>query len=135
MRERPNKSALREALEEMTHDEDVSKHPALLATLTREHPNSVALLDSAHPIRRYTCLMQVFDFTEKDDYAAIATRGLGRIYASANFAHSLLQNNVLIEVTQSDAREGGICFISAMLADSSTPDECLRTAGLCLSGV
>jgi len=89
---------LRQRLEEMTHVDDVSRHPALLAALSHECPNTVALLDSAHPIRRYTCLMHVFDFTEKPEYAAIATHGRGRIYAAGAFAHWLLDNGLLVGV-------------------------------------
>jgi hypothetical protein len=47
-------------------------------------------VDSVHPIRRYTCLMHVFDFADKREYAPIATHGLGRIYSSSAFAHWLL---------------------------------------------
>jgi hypothetical protein len=54
--------------------------------------------------------MHVFDFAERPDYAAIATRGLGKIFAAADFAHWLLANNLLTEVTQADVREGDIVF-------------------------
>lgn len=101
---------LRKRLEEMTRVDDVSRHPALLAALTRECPNTIVLLDSAHPIRRYTCLMHVFDLAEKEDYAAIATHGEGKIFAAGAFAHWLLDNGLLVEVSQSDAREGDIVF-------------------------
>jgi hypothetical protein len=110
MRDRTRKSALREALEEMTHEDDVSRHPALLAALTRECPNTVSLLNSAHPIRRYTCVMHVVDFAEKPDYAAIATSGLGKIFAAGDFVHRLLDHQLLTEVTQSEAREGDIAL-------------------------
>lgn len=101
---------LRKRLEEMTHVHDVSRHPALIAALTRECPNTVTLLNSAHPVRRYTCLMYIFDFAEKPDYAAIATSGQGKIFAAGDFAHWLLANNLLVEVSQSDVREGDIVF-------------------------
>ena len=101
---------LRQRLEEMTHVDDVSRHPALLAAVNQECPNSVALLDSVHPIRRYTCLMYVFDFAEKPEYAAIATHGLGRIYAAGAFAHWLLDRGLLVEVTQVEVREGDFVF-------------------------
>jgi hypothetical protein len=94
----------------MTHVDDVSRHPALLAALTRECPNTVVMLDSAYPMRRYTCLMHVFDFAEKPDYTAIAKHGLGKIFAAGDFAHWLLENNVLVEVTHGDVRQGDIVF-------------------------
>jgi hypothetical protein len=115
---------LRQRLEEMTHVDDVSRHPVLLAALTRERPNTVALLDSAHPIRRYTCLMHVFDFAEKPEYAAIATHGLGRIYAAGAFAHWLLDRGLLVEVTHTDVREGDLVFYFS-------DDGRFKHAGLC----
>lgn len=101
---------LRKRLQEMTQVDDVSQHPALLHALARECPNTITLLDSVHPIRRYTCLMHVFDFTEKAEYAAIATHRLGRIYAAGAFAHWLLDRGLLVEVTSSDVRNGDLVF-------------------------
>jgi hypothetical protein len=45
---------VRKKLQKMTEVEDVSLHPALLAALSRESPNTIAVLDSPHRIRRYT---------------------------------------------------------------------------------
>lgn len=52
--------------------------------------------------------MHVFDFAEKEDYAAIATSGLGKIFAAGDFVHWLLDHNLLVEITQNEAREGDI---------------------------
>ena len=101
---------LRKKLEEMTHVDDVSRHPALLAILTRECPNTVIVLNSVHPIRRYTCVMHVFDFADKPDYAAIATSGLGKIFAAGDFVHWLLDHDHLVEVAQSEARADDIAL-------------------------
>ena len=54
--------------------------------------------------------MHVFDFVEKPEYAAIATHGLGKIYAAGAFAHWLLDTGVLTEIPQTDAREGDLVF-------------------------
>jgi hypothetical protein len=99
---------LRKKLEEMTRVDDVSQHPVLLAALSREYPNTIVLLDSPHPIRRYTCMMHVLDFAEKPDYATIATHGRGEIFAASAFAHWLLDKGLLVELKQEDAREGDI---------------------------
>ncbi len=115
---------LRQRLEEMAHVDDVSRHPALLVTLSHECPNTVTLFNSAHPIRRYTCLMHVFDFAEKPEYAAIATHGLGRIYAASAFAHWLLDKSLLVEVTQADVREGDLVLYFS-------DDGRFKHAGLC----
>lgn len=90
--------------------DDVSRHPTLLAGLTCECPNTVTLLNSVHPIRRYTCLMHVFDFAGKPEYAAIATSGLGRIFAASAFAHWLIERGLLAEVNQADVHEGDLVF-------------------------
>jgi hypothetical protein len=99
---------LRKKLQQMTEVEDVSRHPALLASVSRECPNAIAVLDSPHTIRRYTCLMHVFDFAGKEDYAVIATRDGGRIFAAGAFAHWLLDNGLLEEVNQADVQLGHI---------------------------
>ena len=52
--------------------------------------------------------MHVFDFAEMPEYAAIARSGLGRIFAAGAFAHRLLDNGLLVEVTPPDVREGDI---------------------------
>jgi hypothetical protein len=118
--------ALRERLEDMTRVDDVSQHPALLAALTRECPNTITLLDSIYPIRRYTCLMYVFDFAEKAEYAAIATYERGLIYAAGAFAHWLLDNGVLVEVIPCDAGDGDLIFYFG-------DDERFKHAGLHLT--
>jgi hypothetical protein len=99
---------LRKKLQRMTEVDDVSRHPPLLAALTRECSNTIAVLDSAHTIRQYTCLMYVFDFAGKEEYAAIATRDGGKIFAASAFAHWLLDNGLLEEVPQADAQRGDI---------------------------
>src|SRR5260370_20014767 len=70
---------LREKLQKMTEVEHVAEHPALLDEVSRNYPNTVVLLDSPHPLRRYTCVMQVFDFTEKPEYVALSARGFNRV--------------------------------------------------------
>lgn len=99
---------LRKKLEEMTHVDDVSQHPVLLAALTRAYPNTIVLLDSPHPIRRYTCMMHILDFAEKSDYATIAKHGRGEIFAAGAFAHWLMDKGLLVELKQDDARERDI---------------------------
>lgn len=101
---------LRQKLQQMTEVMDVDQHPSLLAELTRDCPNSIRILASPHPIKRYTCLMHVFDFTERPEYVAIASHGVGRIYASPAFAHWLIAGGHLVEVAQDDALDGVLVF-------------------------
>ena len=105
-----NNGVLRERLQTIIEVQDVSKHPALLAELTGECPNSIQIVKSPHPIDRYTCLMHVFDFTEKPEYVAIAKYGLGRIFAGTDFAHWLIERGHLVEVSQTEAQEGDLVF-------------------------
>jgi hypothetical protein len=101
---------LREKLETMTHERDVLQHPALLASLTRDCPNTIRLVSSPYPIERYTCLMHALDFTEKTEYVAIAGRGLGLVFAGGRFAHLLLDEGLLAEKTREEAHEGDLVF-------------------------
>src|SRR5580704_11552849 len=101
---------LRKKLQQMTEVDDVSRQPTLLASLTTEYPNTITVLDTPHAIRRYTCLMHVFDFAEKEEYAAIATRDGGRIFAASAFAHWLLDNGLLEEVSQADVQRGDLAL-------------------------
>jgi hypothetical protein len=97
----------------------LSQHPALLDALTRECPNTIVLLASPYPLRRYTCAMHVFDFTEKSEYVAIAKRGFNRVFAGGAFVHLLLDEGLLKELVVSDAREGILWSISIMRGVSS----------------
>lgn len=96
---------LRRGLQKMTEVTDVSQHPALLMQLTRDvqNSNSIRILESEYSIDRYTCVMHAFDFTEKLEYARIASYGLGRIFAGATFIHWLLARKYLTEVSQGNA--------------------------------
>lgn len=98
---------LRSRLQEMTEVEDISQHPSLLEALSLECPNSIRLLDSPHPIDRYTCLMHVFDLTEKPEYIHCAMRN---VYAGADFAHWLLNRFALGEKPLSEADDGDLVF-------------------------
>lgn len=100
----------RKKLQALTEIPDVAQHPALLAELTRDWPNSICVTESPHPIERYTCLMHVLDFTEKPKYIAIASYGLGRVFAGAEFAHWLIDRGLLAEVSRADAQDSDLVF-------------------------
>jgi len=80
------------------------QHPAMLQDIGAAHAHSIEIVESPHPINRYTCLMHVLDFTEKREYIAIADHGLGRVYAGADFAHWLIENDQLEEVLSEEAQ-------------------------------
>jgi len=118
---------LRGKLETMTQERDVSRHPALLAALTLECPNTIGLADSLHPIERYTCLMHALAFTQKPEYIAIAERGLGSVFAGRRFAHWLLDESLLNEKTREEARDGDLVFYF-------DDEDQFRHAGLMIGG-
>jgi len=99
---------LRQRLQEMTDVQDVSQHPMLLECISRDYPNSIRIVESEHPIDRYTCVMHVFDFTEKPEYLAIADYGFGRVFAGADFARWLIANGHLVEVPSANAQTGDL---------------------------
>ena len=92
----------------MTEVQEVTQHPALLEDIGRECLHSIRIAHSRHPIGRYTCLMHVFDFTEKPEYIAIADYGLGRVFAGVDFAHRLIEKGFLTEVSQAEAENGDL---------------------------
>ena len=103
---------LRRKLETMTQVRDVLRHPALLAALTRESPNTIRLVDSPHPLDRYTCLMHALDFTEKPEYTAVAERGFSVVFAGGAFAQWLLDKGLIAEASCEEAHEGNLVFYS-----------------------
>jgi hypothetical protein len=76
---------VRRALQVMIDETNGAQHPEILRQLSFEHSNSIKILKSLHPLRRYTCLMHVFGFTEKPQYVSIAEIGFNYVYASSSF--------------------------------------------------
>ncbi len=99
---------LREKLQLITEVQDVSEHPALLVNLTSECPNSIRITESPHRIDQYKCLMHVLDFTGKPEYVDIASRI--HLYAGTDFAHWLFERGHLVEVSQTEVKEGDFVF-------------------------
>ena len=54
--------------------------------------------------------MHVFAFAEKEEYAAIAMRDGGRIFAASAFAHWLIDNGLLEEISQAEAQRSDLVF-------------------------
>lgn len=87
---------------------NVSDHPSLLEDLSREIENTIKILDSEHPIDRYTCFVYVFDFVEDPAYVRIATYGSGRVFAGPEFVKFLLNNNYLSEIRPTEVGDNDI---------------------------
>jgi hypothetical protein len=120
-------SQLRKRLREVTEAQDEPEYRALLDAAARDYPNTIVLVDSPHPIQRYTCFMHAFGFTEKPEYVAIASRGLNVVFAGPRFAHWLLDKKLLTEVVEAEAHQGDLVFYF-------NEEECVKHAGLNLGG-
>lgn len=101
---------LRRKLQAMTEIDDVSRHPALLDAISAEHPNTIKLVDSPHPIRRYTCLVHAFNFTEQSEYVLIAESGFNVVFAGRQFAQWMIDHGHLVEVGTKEAPAGDLVF-------------------------
>jgi hypothetical protein len=101
---------LREKLQQMIEVDDIDQHPRLLRELSRGCPNSVLLLESEHPIERYTCLVHALEFTEKPEYLAIAKYPFKTTYAGPEFAHWLIDRGNLRVRPETEATPGDLLF-------------------------
>ncbi len=104
------KAVLRDRLQTMVENPDVARHPALLAELTRECPNTICIKKSPHWIRCYTCLVHVLEFTEKPEYVEIERDEIDDINAGPVFAHWLIAGRFLVELSQAEAGDTDFVF-------------------------
>ncbi len=75
-----------------------------------ECPNFIRILQSHHPLARYTCLMHALGFTEKPEYIEIAKYGFEGAYAGPEFAHWLLDRQLLAEISKAGAADLDLVF-------------------------
>jgi hypothetical protein len=101
---------LREELQRLTEEQDVHNHGSLLQRLSEKFPNSIRIETSHSPIKRYTCLMHVLEFTEDTSYIAIAEFGLRQTYAGRDFAHWMFDQGHLEVVHSFGKRPNDFVF-------------------------
>lgn len=104
---------LRKQLSIMTQNENVANHEAILTSITEGLPNSIRVLPSKVPLDRYTCIVHVFDFTEKPEYVDIAKFGTGRVFGSTEFVHWMLDRGELEEIQSQECQKGDIILYFA----------------------
>ena len=92
----------------MTLVKDVDQHPEILRRISQQCPNTIRLLESQHPIGRYTCLVHALDFTEKPEYLAIAKYPFRCAFAGPEFAHWLIGGGHLKELSAGSANRGDL---------------------------
>src|SRR5712671_128838 len=102
--------SLRKALEQITNADTETQYLERFSDAVQNYPNSVIRRHSTDPIGRYTCLVHVFEFTEKLEYVSIARRGFAAVFAGPTFAHWLLDNGMLTEISQTEAKQGDMVF-------------------------
>ncbi len=88
---------LREHLQTMTENEDVSAHEKILREISLNFPNTIRMTHTDDPIACYTCVMHALEFVDRPEYGEIANFGIGRIYAGAEFMHWLINHERITE--------------------------------------
>jgi hypothetical protein len=96
----------RHRLKEITHIGDIERHVELI----RELNLSIEPVPSEFNLSRYTCIVYALELTEDPDYVAIASHGLGSVYAGTEFAQYLLLNHCLCEISEQAAKPGDLVF-------------------------
>jgi hypothetical protein len=93
---------------------DGVRHQEILGELSREHVNTIKIIESRHPLGRYTCFVHAFGFTERPQYVSIAQIGFNYVYASPEFVHWLFDQGRLYEIPESDLVPNDIAFYSTI---------------------
>ena len=101
---------LRNKLDEVTESNTAEQYLERFTAAMQDSPHAAIQLESKEPISRYTCFVEAFEFTGKSEYEDIARWGFTRVYASPDFAHWLLDHQLLSEISASEAVAGDIVF-------------------------
>jgi len=88
-------TALRHKLMEITENIPLQEHPAHIEALRAETNHSVVVVESEHPIVRYTCGIHAFHLVGDPTYLKVADFGLGRTFAGPEFITFLLEHQLL----------------------------------------
>lgn len=86
---------LRVSLDRITETLPADKHPEAIGSLQRETGHTIQLLESYHPVNRYTCAVHAFCLTEHPAYLAVASWGRGDVFAGSEFINFLLIREML----------------------------------------
>ena len=99
---------LRERLETLCTRVSPEKNIVLVGKLLSEIPHTIVPVQSAHDLFTFTCLVHALRFTGQDQYFAVASLKLDKVFAGKAFASWLLHTGSLIEVSPSDAAIGSL---------------------------
>lgn len=99
---------LRLCLQEMTEHLPVGEHPAGIEALRADTDHTITIVESEHPIERYTCGVYSFHLVENSTYLSVATTGLGGTFAGAEFIQFVLRSHLLVELEPEAATIGDL---------------------------
>lgn len=101
---------LRERLDAVIAENDLSKHATLIDELRRSFAHTISVLRSTVPLDSYTCLVHALGFAGKQEYRAIALHRPWtlNVFAGRDFAHWLVSFGALDRVTEKEARVGDL---------------------------
>lgn len=88
-------TALRHKLSDVTQNVAVPEHLAHVEALRTETNHSIVVVESQHPIDRYTCGVHAFHLIEDPTYLSVACSGLRRTFAGTEFIDFLLERQLL----------------------------------------
>jgi hypothetical protein len=87
---------------------EAHQHRAELRTISDEIPNTIRVIDRDLPEGRYTCGMHALGFEQSEEYADIASYGLGLVMAGPDCFEWFIANQLLNEVTDRQAADGDL---------------------------
>ena len=103
-------SALRDQLQELTETRDVSRHPILLAQLTKRLPNSIKCLSASSGHLRYNCVMYALGIRDSAEYVRMAMQCPEHVHASTSFLRFLIDEQESIIVSAPSTGDMGVYF-------------------------
>lgn len=101
---------LRDALLQITELAPPQEHAARIEQLRANTAHTIAVLNSEHPIDRYTCAVFAFHLVEDPTYIEVASFGLGGTFAGPEFVSFLLDNNLLASRAEHESVKGDLIF-------------------------
>lgn len=81
----------------MTEELPVEQHPDRVEALRSEFGHTIKIVNSDLPISGYTCAVHSFCLVNDPTYIDVASFGLGKTFAGAEFIHFLLGQGLIEE--------------------------------------
>ena len=88
---------IRSELSLITESAPINNHPKLVHALKGRLQHSIKCIPSGWEIEKYTCIMHAFGLVGDTRYEAIASFGIGRVFAGKAFVEFLIANSLLVQ--------------------------------------